>query len=326
METLFLIVVLLAFSACFSSFETAIFALSPMQRLRLRDGGGLLTMIGRLLERPRQFLTTILLGNEVVNVSISILAANLAYQFYATENARAVYLVSTAVTTLVILIFGEIVPKNFAVRYPVILSQTLIVPYQIFAWLVFPFRFVFDKSAEWIVRIFGADPTKGRRLIVEEEFRTLLEVGKKRGTIQDLERILIQNALDFSAMTLHKVMTQRENVLALPVNTPLPEILKVVSAKKFSRIPVYENDLNHVLGILLAKEILPYRLRSVDPRSFDVRRILKPHIELYPEETLDQVFQKFQKHRVHMGIVRDRTLKVIGLVTMDDLLRRFFPQ
>lgn len=292
----------------------------------MKEAGGLPALIHKVLEKPREFLTTVLFGNELVNVAIAILSGAIAYDFLVGLPDRTVYLLSTAVTTLVILIVGEIVPKNIAIRIPVLVAQFIIVPYLLFAWLITPFRVLFTKIADAIVRLFGADPRKARRLIVEEELRSLLEQGKKEGTLADLERTLIQNALDFSDLKVFKVMTQRENIVALPVGTTLPEALKILEKKRRSRFPVYEdNNLNRVIGILHAKELLPFRL---DPNAGDklkLRDILKPHIDVSPEETLDQVFQKFQQFRVHMAIVKDRTQKVIGLMTMDDLLRRFFP-
>jgi putative hemolysin len=323
--TFFFLLLLLAFSASFSSFETALFSLSPVQRYRLNQAGGVSSLISKIVAKPRQLLTTVLFGNELVNVAIAIVAGGLAYDLLQGYWVRTVYLASIAVTTLVLLIFGEILPKNIAVRNPVIVSQVLVVPYQFFAWVVFPFRVFFTKIADGIVRLFGADPRKARRLIVEEELRSLLEHGKKEGTLADLERTFIQNALDFSQTNLDTVMTRREKIVAVSADTPLPEILKTLEARRFSRIPVYEKDLDHVIGILYAKELLPFCLLPAGTKPPPLREILKPHIEVSPEEALDHIFQKFQQYRVHMAIVKDRRQKVIGLITMDDLLRRFFP-
>lgn len=321
---LFFLFALLAFSASFSSFETALFSLSPLQRYKMKEAGGVTALIYRTLERPRELLTTVLFGNELVNVAISILAGRMGYDFMVGMPDRTVYLLTTAVTTVVLLLFGEIIPKNIAVRTPVLVSQVLVVPYLLFAWVVSPFRWLFTKIADGIVRLFGADPRKGRRLIVEEELRSLLEHGKKAGTLADMERTLIQNALDFSALKVFKVMTQREKIVALPVAKTVPEILKVLEKKRYSRLPVYEGDLNHIIGVLLTKELLVHRLDTTQPST--IRDFVKPHIVVSPEETLDHVFQNFQQHRVHMGIVKDRTQKVIGLITMDDVVRRFFPK
>ncbi|HSA58366.1 MAG TPA: hemolysin family protein [bacterium] len=321
-----ILILFLAMSAAFSGFETALFSLSPMQRFRLKESGGVATLIHRVLEKPRELLTTLLFGNELVNVAISIIAGSLAYDVLTRMPVRSAFLVSTAVTTVVILIFGEILPKNFSIRIPVLAAQVLVVPYLLFAWVVYPFRIVFTKIADGIVRLFGGDPKKGRRLIVEEELRSLLEHGKQEGTLADLERTLIQNALDFSAHKLFKVMTQREQIVAIEAGATLDAILRVIREKRFSRIPVYEKNLNQIIGVLYAKELLRYRHDGRDAEVFSLRDILKPHMEVSPDETLDHVFQKFQHYRVHMGVVKDRMQKVIGLVTMDDLLKRFFPQ
>lgn len=322
----FILILFLAMSAAFSGFETALFSLSPMQRFRLKEAGGVATLIHRVLEKPRDLLTTLLFGNELVNVAIAIIAGGLAYDVLTRMPVRSAFIVSTAVTTVVILIFGEILPKNFSIRIPVLAAQVLVVPYLLFAWVVYPFRIVFTKIADGIVSLFGGDPKKGRRLIVEEELRSLLEHGKQEGTLADLERTLIQNALDFSAHKLFKVMTQREEIVAIEAGASLDAILRVIRDKKFSRIPVYEKNLNQIVGVLYAKELLRYRHDGRDAEAFSLRDILKPHMEVSPDETLDHIFQKFQHYRVHMGVVKDRTQKVIGLVTMDDLLRRFFPQ
>lgn len=326
MVTLIVLLMLLGISAAVSGFETAVFSLSPLQRYHLKEAGGVAALVHKILEKPREVLTTLLFGNELANVAISILAGSLAYDVLTRVPVRTAFLISTGVTTLVILIFGEILPKNFIIRMPVLVAQVLIVPYMLFAWVVYPFRIFFTKVADLIVQMFGGDPRKGRRLIVEEELRSLLEHGKQEGTLEDLERTLIQSALDFSEMRLFKVMTQREKILAIAAETALPEVLKVIQEKKFSRIPVYEKNLNQIVGVLYAKDVLKFRGDGGRAEAFSLRDILRPHMEVSPDETLDHIFQRFQRDRVHMGIVKDRAQKVIGLITMEDLLRKFFPQ
>lgn len=326
MATIFILIILFATSAAFSGFETALFSISPLQKHRLKEAGGVASLVVKIMEKPREILTTLLFGNELANVGISIIAGGIAYEMFTSVSVRTAFMIATVVTTIVILIFGEILPKNIAIRMPALASQVLVVPYLLFAWVVFPFRYLFTKIADGIVLLFGGDPKKGRRLIVEEELRSLTEHGKKEGTLEILESTLIQNALDFSALKLFKVMTQRENIVAAPADATLKDLLKIVRTRKISRIPIYEKNLNQIVGILLTKELLKFREDDGSIKRFSLREILKPHMEVSPEETLDHVFQKFQHYRVHMGIVKDRTQKVIGLITMDDLLKRFFPQ
>src|SRR5579885_3681100 len=244
---LFILFVLLVFSASFSSFETALFSLSPLQRYKMKEAGGVTALVYRTFEKPREVLTTVLFGNELVSVAISIIAGSMAYDSFSGFSDRTVYILSTAITTIVLLLFGEIIPKNIAVRTPVMVSQVLVVPYRIFAWVISPLRWLFTKIADGIVRLFGADPRKGRRLIVEEELRSLLEHGKKEGTLADLERTFLQNALDFSGIKLFKVMTQRENVVAVSADKTVADVIHILEKKRYSRLPVYDRDLNHIV-------------------------------------------------------------------------------
>ena len=322
MITLLIILLLLVISASFSSFETALFSLSPVERQRLKTaGGGLSAPIPKILEKPRELLTTVLFGNELVNVAISILAGGLAYDLLEGHDPRLVYLLAITVTTFFLLVFGEIVPKNVAVRNSLMVSQLLVLPFRLFSWLVAPFRLVLVRLADRLVKLFGADPRRGR-MIVDEELKTLLELGRREGTLEDLERTLIQNALDFSGVRVAEIMTPREKIVAIPQNLTLPQVLDFLYDHRFSRLPVFRRDLDDVVGVLLAKELTALRLSRSQTVPFD--KILKPFAEIHPDQDLAEAFREFQKKRIHMGIVRDMGT-TLGLVTMDDLLRRFFP-
>ena len=324
MEINFIILlVLLGTSASFSSFETALFSLSPLQRHRFHEMGGVSSLMTRMLERPREFLTTVLLGNELVNVAIGILSGGIAFNLLGNYGEKTVYIVSTALTTMALLVVGEIIPKNIAVRNPVFVSQFIVVPYQIFFWLVFPFRVVLTKITDRIVQLFGADPKAGRRLIVEEELRSLLDLGRREGTLADLERSLIQNALDLSTLPVSEIMIPRDKMVAIPVETPLQAVFSKLQERRYSRIPVYEQTLDRIVGVLYAKETLPYRILPASSILPSLREILKPSAEVKPDESLGDLFQDFQEQRIHMAIVRDKDGKVAGLVTMDDLLEKF---
>ncbi len=327
MVTIFLILfALLAFSACFSGLETALFSLSPYRRMHLKKAGGVAGFVDRILQKPREIMTTLLFGNELVNVAISIIAGRIAYGGLIGYTAQETFWISTGVTTLVILIFGEILPKNIAIRTPTLVSQVLAVPYVIFSWCISPLRWFFTKATDALILFFGGDPAKNRHLIVEEELRHLLEQGHQSGTLADVERLMFQNALDFAATDLFRVMIQRENIAAVPLNAPITDVLGLIRKHKFSRMPIYEGDLNHIVGILHTKDLIPYWAHPEQTDQFSLGAFLRPVLTFSPHDTLDHVFRKFQSDRVHMAIVKDATGRVIGLLTMDDVLRKFFPQ
>lgn len=318
-----LILLLLACSALFSSLETALFSLSAYDRHRLKQSGGISTLVLKTIEHPREVLSTILFGNELVNVAISVLVASMVYGLFYSGGAesRGAYLASVGGTTLLLLVFGEITPKNIAVRNPIFLAQVLIIPYQAFYWLITPLRFVLSHLTDFIVGLFGVEAQKQRRLIVEEEIETLLEMGNRQGTLGALETDLIRGTFDFSQIRVAQVMTPREKVIAIAINTPMDEIFSRFEATVFSRFPVYEGDLDHVVGIFLAKNLLPYRLGE-QTMPVNWADLLVPFSIVQSDQTLDDAFFMLQSQQVHMALVKTRE-RVVGLVTMDDLLNKF---
>ena len=322
MESLVIILFLLVFSAAFSSFETALFSLSESERVKLKEAGGVSAYILKVVQKPRALLTTVLLGNEVVNVSISILAGGLTYLFLGHMDVRYATLITVGVTTMVILVFGEIIPKNIAVRMPMMVAQVLVIPYLAFAWVVTPFRVIFYKISGVLVKWLGGDPKASRRLIVEEELRDLLEMGKNEGTLPRLERNLIQNTLDFYDVKVRDAMTPRELVIALHVEATYRDVLKVLQSHRFSRLPVYEKDLDYVMGVLHVKELLAHDLE--DRIAHDFHEHLKPFTVVSPDDILDHLLQEFQKKKIHMAIVKEANGHTIGIITLDDIVRRLF--
>lgn len=320
LTTFVIILVLLGLSASFSSFETALFSLSPLEKNRLQSAGGLSFFIGRVLDKPRELLTTVLLGNELVNVGISILGGGFFYEMFRGHDTRIVYLLAITATTFLVLVFGEILPKNIAIRNRIIVSQLLILPYNFFAWLVTPFRIVMSYFTDRFVGLFGSGPQ--RRLIVEEEFQTLLDMGQKEGTLADLERNLIQNMLDYSSMTVSQIMTPRQEIVAIPENFSLKQVFEVLRTRRYSRIPVYKENLDQWIGILHVKELVRLRLSPID--ELPLSSLLKPFAEVRPDEALSVALEKFKQKKVHMGVVLDHDHQCVGLVTMDDLLGRIF--
>ncbi len=326
-----ILLTLLALSASFSSFETALFSITPLDRHRLKGGGGLSSFIVKTWERPREVLTTVLFGNEMVNVAISILAGGIAYDLFQEANPRAVYLITTAVTTFFLLVLGEIFPKNIAIRNPVIVSQVLVLPFRLFSWLMTPFRRILTSIADRVVTLFGADPRRGP-MSVEEELRSLLEMGREAGTLADFERTLIHNAIDFSGIPVSRMMVPRQKIVGLPIGTSFEKLLEFLRQNRFSRLPIFEEDLDHVVGVLHVKELVDWRIEEGNPTGrtpsgrapFELGKILKPYAEFRPDERLSVIFQEFKRKRIHLGLIREGGVTV-GLITMDDLLRRLFP-
>ncbi|MBI2500269.1 MAG: HlyC/CorC family transporter [Deltaproteobacteria bacterium] len=318
---LLIIFFLLLMSASFSSFETAVFSLSPLEKHRLKQAGGLSALVLKVLEKPRELLTTVLLGNELVNVAISILAGGLAYQFLKGHDVRFVYVLSLAVATFLILVFGEIIPKNIAIRNRQTVSHFLIFPFNVFSWLMTPLRRLLTVITDRLVALFGILPQ--RRMIVEEEFKTLLEMGREEGTLEEFERTFLQKVFDFSSIHVSQIMTPRRSIVAIPDTFPPEEVLGVLRENRYSRIPVYKGRLDEVIGILHAKSLLD--LKVSEPSVINLSERMKTFVTVRPHQKLPEVFEEFKQKRVHMGIVKDEHGSTVGIITMDDLLEGLFP-
>jgi len=342
-----LIGLLLLLSGFFSGSETALFSLGRLQLRRREEEPGveedLLSRdrVSSLLSRPRRLLISILIGNELVNISISILSAAVCQGIMCPGKAGAmgragtsgcldqwilVTLVSTAVVTPLLLIFGEITPKTLAVRRSEAFARTVAFPIDIFARVVFPVRWLvrtlFGRIVDMAV---GEEPqdSDGMGVIMEEDLRTLVDMGERDGILDPSERELIQNVFEFGDMIASKVMTPRADVFSLPENMPFNEVLQHVTEKHFSRIPIYEGDKDNIIGILYANDLIPYKKPGSKPPEELARLARTPYF--VPEtKKADELFREFRSKKIHMAIVVDEFGGIAGLVTMEDLLEELF--
>ncbi|MBI3326052.1 MAG: HlyC/CorC family transporter [Nitrospinae bacterium] len=307
-----LVAILLALSAFFSGSEAALFSLTTVQVERLKErGGGLGRLIARMLRGPTNLIITFLLGNEMVNVALSVAATSLALDMYGTGGE---YL-SIAATTSILLLFGEITPKSLAVRFPERVSLVVAWPLHAFGYLITPLRWSLRKLVDGLMGAGGERPIS---LITEDEFKTLVDVGEDEGIIDQDERNLIQRVFEFGDQRVSQIMTPRTDIFAIEVSEPLSIALPHIKDVRFSRIPVYEGSIDHVVGILYAKDLLTYsRHPDMDVKLGD---LLHPVFFVPESKRIDDLLREFQRNKVHVAIVVDEYGGVSGLVTMEDAL------
>ena len=317
--------VLLSLSAFFSGAETTFFSLNRTQLARFkkstRQGDRRLVA---LLAHPRQVLATILLGNELVNVTLSILLATVMYEgFVERWGVQTTALASVALGTFLVLIFGEICPKSIAIHYAPLWAPRIAAVYQLFDWILRPFRFLLAKLADAVILFLGGEPQKETPLILEEEFRHLIELGAKTGAVQPQERELIHNVFEFSDTRVASIMTPMASVFTLDVQTSFPELLEAIRKKPFSRIPVYEGSPDHLLGILLTRDLFALRRRALQEGLVSLKPFLKPLLRVEGSRRVNDLFQEFRQTRIHMAVVLQNE-KPAGVVTMGDVLSELF--
>ena len=311
---LVIIVVCVIMSAYFSATETAF---TTFNRIRMKTnaekGNKMAARVLKLSENYDSLISTILIGNNIVN----ILAASLSTLFFAgllkNTNSDTAATVSTIVLTLVILIFGEITPKTMAKNSPdkfVIFSTPII---SILLVIFTPFNFVFKQWQRLLAKLAKNDEDKG---MTEEELISIIEEAEEGGNIDEEESTLIKSAIEFGDLEVGDIYTPRIDITALPITTDRENAAKVFTESGYSRIPVYDTDLDNVVGILYYKDF--YSLPA--DRDVPITEILKPVMFVPKSQNVNDLMKELQEKQLHMAIVTDEYGSTAGIVTLEDIL------
>lgn len=323
--SLVLLAILLMASAFFAGAETVFFSLNRSQLAQFKKSKNPLAKhLLHFLARPRDILVTILFGNELSNIAISILVASLFYKLFFFLPIEQLTLLSVSVGTLLILVIGEIIPKSIGILYaPSLAPLAAFCLRPLYAFLK-PLRFLLVKLADWFIKKSGGGPHQATPLILEEEFRYLLELGAKSGEVDFEEKELIQKALDFKNKVVSQIMTPMRRVFRLSVDTPYPELITQLKVTQFSRIPIYQNEPDQILGLLYVKDLFQFDRRWQQNKNLTLQEISRPTLFVTKEEHLEDLLQKIKETRIHMAIVTDKFKKPVGIVTLHDVLEELF--
>ena len=318
-----LFIILIFCSGFFSGSETVLFSLSRIQIQRFRSSKNHgAHMVVECIRQPRKWLATILLGNELVNVSISIIGAAIVNHFLVYD-IKIQTLIAVVIITPIILFFGEIIPKNLAIRFSSQLAPIVIYPLSLFYRIVKPFRFVLSTVADKFVILFGGHPEKIEPMIMEEEFRRLVDLGRREGVIVEEEREMIHKVFEFTDKTVADIMTPAGQIFALPMDYPYDRMLSEIKATQFSRIPIFENELKNIVGILHVRDLFAFHRKRETGGEQDIRSILHKPLFVSSNKKLEELLRDFQKSRKHLALIKEGE-EFQGLVTMDDVLEEIF--
>jgi len=313
-------VALLIASAFFSGSETAFFSLTPAQIDKFENSSSRAEQrVSQLLKGPRQLLITIVLGNTMVNITIASLAAILTTRISKTQglNENLVILIDVLVVTFVILILSEIMPKVIAVRNPESFSRRNSLLLTIFFYLLYPVSYTLSRFTRFLQSHTGFSEDK--TLLTEEELKTLAEVGEEQGTLQKDEKEMIHSIFEFGETTVKEIMVPRTDMVIVDINTTLSELMKLVKKKLHSRIPVYKNRIDNIIGILYVKDLLPY-LSKRKREKIDLEKMVRPAYFVPEQKKIDELLREFQEEHIHMALVVDEYGGVSGLVTLEDII------
>lgn len=316
-----LLFVLLLFSGFFSGSETALFSMSKLQLEKLLDrfpSKG--KTIQNLLERPRRLLITILLGNEFVNISISSVSAAIIIQVFGKDTPW----INILIVVPILMVFGEITPKTIALRNNEGFSKFVSRPLSYFAHWITPVRWLIRTISDRIVNLFVKESQRKGSILTEDVIKTIVEEGAREGIIDSLEREYIYKIFDFGDARIDDVMTPRTNLFYLPLEMPLDVMLREIKENHYSKVPIYQENRDNIVGILFATDLLDLTENDLDNSEKTLKRLLRKPYFVPVTKRADELFQVFQRKQISIAIVLDEYGGVQGLVTMEDLLEVIF--
>ena len=307
------LVILLLLSGFFSSAETA---LTMVNKIRIRslaeDGNKRAELVLDITENhSHKMLSAILIGNNIVNISASSLAATLAYGFGG-------YMVSivTALLTLIILVFGEITPKSVATIHAEKLSLKYIRIISIFMKLMTPFIFIINLISRMLLLMLRVDPDAKNDTMTEDELRTIVDVSHEDGVIESEEKEMIYNVFDLGDAKAKDVMVPRVNVTFADINSTYAELIDIFKRDKFTRLPVFEENTDNVVGTINMKDLLLFENKE----HFHVKDILRNAYFTYEYKNISELLVEMRDSSFNIAIVLDEYGETAGLITLEDIL------
>ncbi len=303
------LIILLFLSAFFSASEIALISLSRVRvRQEIEKGRKKAVIVQNLLKNPQKLIGAILVGNNIVNVFASILAAVIAVRIFGDAGIG----IATFVMTLVILIFCENTPKAFAVRNEKFAFR-IARPVKAVVFLLSPIALVINAVSNTLIKLFGGRPVK-KRAITEDEIKTMLKMGEEEGTIEKDERKMIYEVFEFDETRIKEVMVPRKKIVCINEDKNVKDFIDLVNKTGYSRVPVYRDNVDDIVGMVHVKDTL-----GLD-KDTPIYRIIRPILRIKTTEKADEVLREMQRKRTHIAVVTDKNNKTVGMLSMEDLI------
>ncbi|MEA3312935.1 MAG: hemolysin family protein [Caldisericota bacterium] len=315
------LILLLIFSAFFSGIEAALFSASriKLESMALR-GSAVAKKILELKKKPEKFIGSIVLGNNFVNILASVLAAYLSVSFAAARQLpqSSAIAITTVGMTVIIVLFGEMIPKSISSYHPEKVSITFYSPFLFFWYLFFPFAWFLSVVSKGFLVLFGIKHEKQKVFVDHTEVLDMLHLSKEEGIIKKNEEEMIFSIFEFGDTHVREVMIPRVDVIALPVDANREHILDVVVQSNHSRIPVYAEKMDEIIGVLYVKDL--FKLFASGKSEIDLENIAREAYFVPETKCVDELFREMQTKKIQIALVFDEYGGISGIVTMEDLL------
>lgn len=327
------LIILIILNAVFAASEIALISLNDAKIKTMAESGHAKAIrVENLLEEPSRFLATIQIGITLAGFLASAFASDtfadqLVYLFQLIGiqipeswlKTIAMILI-TLILAYFTLVLGELVPKRLAMKKSEEISFLAVGPLQTLSKLTSPFVSLLSVSTNFIIRLFGYDPDEDDNQVTEEEIRMMVDIGQEKGAIDEREKLMINNIFEFDNKTADEIMTHRTEIVALPIDADLNTVVDVVNEENFSRIPVYEDTLDNIVGVLYSKDLFRFLSNGNNKESFVLRDIIRQPYFVAVSKRTDELFRDLQNKKIHIAIIIDEYGGTAGIVTIEDLL------
>ncbi|HHT48532.1 MAG TPA: HlyC/CorC family transporter [Firmicutes bacterium] len=322
---------LIVLNAFFAASEIALISLNENKIKYLADEGNKKAkQIRKVLSEPSKFLATIQIGITLAGFLASAFAAESfagplvklikRAQLPMGENVlkTAAVIIITIILSYFTLVLGELVPKRLAMKKAEPISFFVVLPLYFLSIGASPFVKLLTASTNFVVRLFGIDPHADEKQITEEEIRMLVDVGEERGAIDESEKEMINNIFEFDNKIVSEIMTHRTDIVGIPIAAGLKEIFAVINREKYTRYPVYEDDIDNIVGILNIKDLI--QLLGENREAFSMKKIMRQPYFVPASKKTDQLLRELQNRKTHMAVAIDEYGGTAGIVTIEDLI------
>jgi CBS domain containing-hemolysin-like protein len=315
LANLAIIILLLVLSGFLSCSETALFSLSRIEKKRLFETHTSRSKrVHALLETPRKTLLSILIGNLTVNTLAAAIVTVAAMHYLRPEWVG----VMMAIFTVILIFVGEILPKSMAVRHNEKIALVSALPLRVIVWLLTPLRILFKSVTDRMMALILRDRKMATDILSEEELKTLVKIGEEDGVLETRERQMIQKIFELGERPVKDIMIPRIDVLALDIEDPVEKHLAVIRKRHFSHIPVYQETIDHILGVVSVQEYVLYSGKKA------LRELLKEPLYVPETKRIDDVLDEFKNSDNHFAVCIDEHGGTDGIVTMEDILEEIF--
>ena len=311
-----LILILLILSALTSGSEVAFFALDKSM-LSAEKRSGLIDKIQKLLDQPQRLLATILISNNFINIAIVILFASIDNPYLSSiNNVFLETFIEVGVIGILILFFGDILPKIYANRKPLVFSKIMVMPiFFLDRYILFLFNKPMSKSMSYLISSLSIN---SKQLSVDELSQALELTDSDETTVE--EKKILKGIVNFGNLETRQIMCPRVDMFAIKKKTNISDVIEKVLNKGFSRVPVYENTMDKIIGVLYVKDLLPY----LDKENFNWNELLRDPLYVPENKKLDDLLNEFKSKKIHMAIVVDEYGGTAGLITLEDVMEEIF--